>query len=108
MSLLLNEKKRSETFNQNEQLPSIPEVPDHLEKTGLKSAKKACLEPSIKKRAISEQNNLTEEIKNSSTLTPQQLRQRHRAGQIDRKVSTEDLILIRNVNNFFLILINNF
>lgn len=84
-------------------MPSIPEVPDHLEKTGLKSAKKACLEPNItrQKRAISEQNNLAEENKNSPTLTPQQLRQRHRAGQIDRKVSTEDLIQIRNVNNFF-------
>lgn len=129
IGMLIGERKRSETFN--EQLPSIPEVPDHIEKVAaaarlnhislnlllnIDNSDKDDAEDSDKtEEAMSENENTwtkdsedcekvlrqrrahSEQNSSSPTNVPsRRLRERHRAGQIDRKVSTEDLI--RNVS----------
>lgn len=100
--LLLNDRKRSETYNQTDQLPSIPEVPAHSEKSVLRGLiniiKTDNKEAEIKEiREKNYKKALEDAIQITSISTPQQLRQRHRAGQMDRIVSSEDLILIQNV-----------
>uniref|UniRef100_A0A915DM31 Uncharacterized protein n=1 Tax=Ditylenchus dipsaci TaxID=166011 RepID=A0A915DM31_9BILA len=84
-------RKRSDTFNE---LPSIPEVPDHCEEHNLLLLDET---GAIEKEELAEILMDNNKRKGDKQCTPTLSRQRHRAGAGNRKVSTENLI--RNLSN---------